>query len=103
MNSGRSLVNLLNSGVEEQVSIYALWENEQIVYVGSAIDPWKRFASHTGAGGAYKNRNVSLEILTWVVASDRDKIERFAIKAGLRWGFPLENIVHGYGYERNRQ
>lgn len=96
MNSGGSgLVNLLNSGVEEQVAIYALWEDGEIVYVGSALDPWKRFASHTGAGGAYKNRNVSLEIMTWVVASNRDKVERFAIKAGLRWGFPLENIIHG--------
>lgn len=96
MNSGGSgLVNLLNSGVEERVAIYALWEDGEIVYVGSALDPWKRFASHTGAGGAYKNRNVSLEIMTWVVESNRDKVERFAIKAGLRWGFPLENIIHG--------
>lgn len=95
MNSaGSGLVGLLNGVVEEQVSIYALWEDGVIVYVGSSSDPSKRLASHRAGG--FLGRDIQMEVMAWVAESDRGRVEKFAIRAGLRWGYPLENIIWRY-------
>lgn len=90
MNSAE-VNRLLNGVVEEQVSIYCLWEDGVIVYVGSSSAPDKRLASHRANG--FLGRDIQMEVMAWVAASDRGRVERFAIKAGLRWGYPLENIM----------
>lgn len=84
-----------NAEWDHAVAIYCLWENDTVVYVGSAKDPESRLAAHRRVG--FLGRSVEMEVMAWVSADRRDAVEKYAIKLGLNgFDYPLENIMWRY-------
>lgn len=86
------VVNWMSESKEPLIAIYAIWENEQVVYIGSTSSPYERLNSHR-LSERFSSREIFMEVLVWVCEGERFSSEREIIRLGLKQDLPLENEI----------